>query len=70
MFHKDYDYPKIPHFQASTYLALFITYILEMSSDDEETPPLLVNVDAVDGGGTLELSKPIKVPITIITGKA
>jgi hypothetical protein len=33
---------------------------------DEEEPPSLVNVG---GNGEVEESQPIKVPITIVTGK-
>jgi hypothetical protein len=36
-----------------------------MDFDEEETPPLLVDVEGNDN----EEPKPIKVPITIVTGK-
>jgi hypothetical protein len=39
--------------------------IIKMDIDDEEAPPLLVDVEGNDD----EEPKPIKVPITIVTGK-
>lgn len=40
-----------------------------MSSDDEDNPPLLVDVEA-KGEGAVEEPPLIKVPITIVTGKS
>lgn len=39
-----------------------------MSSDEDDGPPLLVNVEAKDEASVKESSS-IKVPITIVTGK-
>jgi hypothetical protein len=36
-----------------------------MDSEDDELPPMLVDVG---GGENIEEEKPIKVPITIVTG--
>jgi hypothetical protein len=43
----------------------FLSKDLKMVFDEEEAPPLLVDV----GGNGDEEPKPIKVPITIVTGK-
>jgi hypothetical protein len=40
-----------------------------MSSDDEDAPPLLVDVEVKDEGAIKE-SPSIKVPITIVTGQS
>jgi len=40
----------------------------EMDVDEEELPPMLVDVEADDH--TIEDIAPIKVPITIVTGKS
>jgi hypothetical protein len=39
-----------------------------MNLDEDEAPPLLVDVEA-DGDELVKEPKPIKVPITIVTGK-
>jgi hypothetical protein len=40
-----------------------------MDVDDEDSPPLLVEVEP-SSNNNLEESKPLKVPITIVTGKS
>jgi hypothetical protein len=39
-----------------------------MDFDEVDTPPMLVDVEAIQKAN-LEESKPVKVPITIVTGK-
>jgi hypothetical protein len=48
-------------------LLIFKTY--NMDVDDEDSPPLLVEVEP-SSNDNLEESKPLKVPITIVTGKS
>jgi len=40
-----------------------------MDFEEEDGPPLLVEVEATDNDNTEE-AKPVKVPITIVTGKS
>jgi hypothetical protein len=39
-----------------------------MDFDEEDAPPMLVDVEATNND-SLEEPKPVKVPITIVTGK-
>lgn len=39
-----------------------------MDFDEVDTPPMLVDIEAIQKDN-LEESKPVKVPITIVTGK-
>lgn len=45
-----------------------IKLCFKMNLDEDEAPPLLVDVEA-DGDELVKEPKPIKVPITIVTGK-
>jgi len=58
---------KRKHNFARLLLLGFETY--NMDFEDEDGPPLLVEVEAT-GNDNTEESKPIKVPITIVTGKS
>ena len=48
--------------------SLLFSKVFKMDFDDDEAPPQLVDV-AIVKGGNLEEPKPVKVPITIVTGK-
>lgn len=47
---------------------IFILHLLNMDFEDEEAPPLLVNVQDGEDEALIE-PQPIKVPITIVTGR-